>query len=123
MLKNFIKQSPTKNVLAPTQALAPILIKQRIADAPVSVDAVLPYNYLFGRDWNIVEQSKSGGQIISRYPLFISELSKNRSTGLHYVTLTWKVDERWHDMQVERCMIARNLNIIALSNYNIPVTS
>jgi len=124
MLKNFIKQSLTENVPAPkTEAPTPILIKQRIANAPVSMDAVLPMRYLLTKDWSIIKQSESGGNLISQYPLFISELSKNRSTGLHYVTLTWKVDGRWHDLQVERCMIARNPNIIALSNYNIPVTS
>ncbi|WP_084158783.1 DUF927 domain-containing protein [Solidesulfovibrio alcoholivorans] len=124
MLKNFIKQSLTENVPSPTpEAPAPILIKQRIADAPVAMDAVLPGRYLLTKELSIDKQSESGGQIISRFPLFISELSQNRSTGLHYVTLSWKADGRWHNWRVERCMIATKSNIVALSNYNIPVTS
>jgi hypothetical protein len=124
MLKNFIKQAPTENAPAPTtEQQTPIFIRQRIPDAPVSMDAVLPQRYLLAKGGSIIKQSESGGQRISPNPLFISELSHNRITGLHYVTLTWKADGKWHDMQVERYMIATKSNIVALSNYNIPVTS
>ena len=121
----------TSNQVAPVNAQMPTSkpqmltrIKDRIADAPVSKYAVIPCGYLLAKEWSINKESEgSGGHCISRYPLFISELSQNRSTGLHYVTLSWKVDGKWHDLQVERCMIATKSNIVALSNFNIPVTS
>jgi hypothetical protein len=125
MKKNTSEQVAPVNAQKPTSEPQILTrIKDRIADAPVSKYAVLPYQYLLANDWSINKESEgSGSHCISRYPLFISELSQNRSTGLHYVTLSWKVDGKWHDLQVERCMIATKSNIVALSNFNIPVTS
>lgn len=124
MKKNTSKQVAPVNAQMPTSKPQMLTrIKDRIADAPVSKYAVIPDGYSLAKDWSITKESENGGHCISRYPLFISELSQNRSTGLHYVTLSWKVDGKWHDRQVERCIIAKTSKIVDLSNFNIPVTS
>jgi uncharacterized protein (DUF927 family) len=43
--------------------------------------------------------------------------------GLHYVTLAWMRDGRWHQHQIERGVIASKTSIVGLANYNFPVTS
>lgn len=128
MAKNKVNKNKlaTNEQTSPPSAFdeyTPVVIRRRISDAPVPIEAVLPLFYLLSNNGNIVRKGDVGPQVISPYPLFITELSCNKSTNIHYVTLTWKADNGWHNLQVERCDIATKANIVKLANYNFPVTS
>jgi len=124
MSNNSTKKLSNQNSTSPsTEQTEPIVIRQRVTDAPVQKEVVLPQRYQLAKNGSIIKTSDSGGFKISPYPIFIEEISRNKNTNIYYVKLTWKIEGKWHSLQVERCDIATKSNIVKLSNYNLPVTS
>lgn len=123
MNTNQTVNTSSKSAVAQDTDLKTINIQQRIPNAPVSNASELPHRYLFAKDLSLVKSTDAGGIRLSPCPIVISECSENRSTGLHYVTLAWMRDGRWHQHQIERGVIASKTSIVGLANYNFPVTS
>ena len=124
-LLSLLKSEAKKNISKTNYKVSSVIIKSVIPSAPVDPKAVLPQEYKF-TDSNgicIKGDGEKDDLLISSYPIFITEIKRNRASQLDYVTVSWCIEGDWRSITVERKVIAQKSTIVALSSNGLPVTS
>lgn len=104
----------------------PVLLKDYIADAPVSDGTLIPSGWHMDERGVFSERTTKRGiekDNISHKPIIIQGRLKDISDGSEYTRVGWLEDDKWKFINTERLNIADAKSLVKLSNFGFPVTS
>ncbi|TVM14533.1 hypothetical protein DPQ33_17275 [Oceanidesulfovibrio indonesiensis] len=105
------------------RALMPVPVSTTLTHVEVEYDALVPPGYAVLP----TGITKSGAQKVDiqvlAVPLLIRSRAKDMATGKEVVEVTWDKDREWNKAAVPRKTISTTRDIVALTDYGLPVTS